>query len=101
MYAQVIQGGAGIEQRAEMDRIVTDELIPALTGEPGYAGAMNLVDRHTGHALTIVLWEHEDQARRPLREYGAACLRALASITAISSGQRQPISIWDVNAATV
>jgi hypothetical protein len=101
MYAQVIQGGAYIEQRDEMDRIVTDEMIPALTDEPGYAGAMNLVDRNTGHALMIVLWEREEQARRPLREYGAAFLRALASITAISSGQRQPISIWDVNAATV
>jgi len=46
----------------------------------------------------IVLWEREEQAKRPLPEYGDAFLRALAAITAISTGQRKPITVWDVNA---
>ena len=97
MYAQLIQGGTTLEHRAEMDALVREELLPALELEPGYAGAMNLVDRADGQALMIILWETEAQAKRPLPEYGEAFLRALAAITAISTGQRQPISVWDVN----
>jgi len=98
MYAQVIEGGTTLERRAEMDAIVTDSLLPALQVEPGYAGAMNLIDRSTGNAMMIVLWEREEQANRPLPEYGDSFLRALAAITAISTGQRKPITVWDVNA---
>jgi hypothetical protein len=81
-----------------MDRIVTDELLPALSAEPGYTGALNLVDRETGDAMMIVLWDDEQQARRPLSDYGQGFLKALANIAAISTGTRNPISIWDVNA---
>jgi hypothetical protein len=73
-------------------------MIPALDPEPGFAGALNLVDRDSGNALMIVLWETEAQARRPLAEYGHAFLQALASVAAISTGTRRPISVWAVNA---
>src|SRR5690242_12715837 len=98
MHAQVVQGGTTLELRARMDRIVTDELIPALREEPGFAGALNLVDRTTGHAMMIVLWDTEDQAQRELSHYGAPFLQALANIAAISTGNRQPMSVWEVNA---
>jgi hypothetical protein len=98
MYAQVIQGGAAPEQREAMDRIVHEEMIPALGDEPGFTGALNLVDRTSGNAMMVVIWQEEDQARRPLPDYGRRFLQALASIAAISSGNRAPISIWDVNA---
>jgi hypothetical protein len=98
MYAQVIEGGTTPDKRTEMDRIVTDDLIPALEREPGYAGALNIVDRESGNAMMLVLWDEEAQARRPLPEYGAAFLKALAAITAISTGQRKPIGVWEVNA---
>ena len=98
MYAQVIQGGAAPAQRDAMDRIVHEAMIPALGEEPGFAGALNLVDRDTGNAMMVVLWQEEEQARRPLPEYGRRFLQALASIAAISSGNRAPISVWDVNA---
>ena len=82
-----------------MDAIVTDELIPALESEPGYAGALNLVDRDSGNAMMIVLWDDEAQARRPLPEYGSAFLKALAAIAAISTGHAQAdLGIWEVNA---
>jgi hypothetical protein len=98
MYAQLIQGGTTPEQRPEMDRIVTDQLIPALHAEPGFTGALNLVDRDDGNALMIILWDTEAQARRPLAEYGSAFLKALASVTAITTGNRRPMSVWAVNA---
>jgi hypothetical protein len=98
MHAQLIEGGTTPERRTEMDRIVREELIPALHAEPGFAGALNLVDRSTGNALMIVLWDSEAHARRQLADYGTAFLKALANIAGISTGTRNPISIWDVNA---
>ena len=98
MYAQVVQGGTTLEHRAEMDRIVVEEMIPALQSEPGFSGAMNLVDRQSGNAMMIVLWESEEQARRPLNQYGSDFLKALADVATISTGNRAPIGVWDVNA---
>jgi len=98
MYAQLVQGGTTPDQRSEMDRIVNEELVPALHDEPGFAGALNLVDRGTGNALMIILWETTEQANRALNDYGQRFLKALASIAAISTGNRAPISVWEVNA---
>ena len=98
MFAQLIEGGTTPARRTDMDRIVTDELVPALHAEPGFAGALNLVDRDSGNALMVILWETEAPARRALAEYGGAFLKALANVTAISTGTRRPISIWQVNA---
>ena len=98
MYAQLIEGGTTPDRRHLMDRLVTDEMVPALAAEPGFAGALNLVDRDSGDALMIVLWDTEAQARRALAEYGSAFLKALAGVAAISTGTRRPISVWDVNA---
>lgn len=98
MYAQVIEGGTTPDLRHRMDRLVTDEMVPALQAEPGFAGALNLVDRGSGDAMMIILWETETQARRALADYGSAFLKALANVAAISTGTRRPISVWDVNA---
>ena len=100
MYAQLIEGGTSPDRRPEMDRLVTDEMVPALEAEPGFAGALNLVDRDSGNAMMIVLWDSEVQARRPLADYGSAFLKALAGVAAISTGTRRPISVWQVNART-
>jgi hypothetical protein len=48
--------------------------------------------------MMIVLWETEAQARRELSEYGGAFLQALANVVAISTGNRRPMSVWEVNA---
>jgi uncharacterized membrane protein YgcG len=98
MYAQLVEGGAGPDHREEMDRIVREQMLPALKQEPGYAGALNLVDRETGNAMMLTLWSTREHAELPIRERGEAFLRALASIAQISSGQRRPISVWEVNA---
>jgi hypothetical protein len=100
MYAQVIQGGTTPEARERMNRIVTDEMIPALETEPGFAGALNLADPTSGNGMMVVLWETEIQARRALGEYGSGFLKALAGIVAISTGNREPMTVWEVNART-
>jgi len=98
MYAQIVEGGASPELRNEMDRVVREELIPALQQEAGFSGAMNLVNRQSGEAMMITLWATEEQAGLPPQERGLAFLKALAAIAAISSGQRRPISTWEINA---
>lgn len=98
MYAQIVEGGASPALRDEMDRVVREELIPALQEEPGFAGALNLVNRESGEAMMITLWQSEEQARLPPQDRGLAFLKALAAIAAISSGQRRPISTWELNA---
>jgi hypothetical protein len=97
VYAQLIEGGTTPDRRAQMDRLVTDEMVPALQAEPGFAGALNIVDRDSGHAMMIVLWDTEAQARRALADYGSVFLKALANVAAISTGTRRPISVWEVN----
>jgi hypothetical protein len=97
MFAQVIEGGATPESRSEMDRIVRDELIPALQAEPGFSGAVNLVDRTSGNGMMIVFWDTEEQARRPPSDMGVEFLKALANIANISTGNRRPPSVWEVN----
>src|SRR3954451_20857088 len=100
MHAQLIEGGTTPAQRDEMNRIVTEELIPALQEEPGFTGALNLANTDSGDGLMVILWETEAQARRALGQYGSAFLRALAGISQISTGVRRPISVWAVNART-
>jgi hypothetical protein len=97
MYAQLIEGGTAPDRRTRMDRLVSDEMVPALKIEPGFAGALNLVDRDSGNAIVIVLSETDAQARRPLADNGGAFLKALAGVAAISTGVRRPISVWQVN----
>ncbi len=46
----------------------------------------------------LMLWETREHADLPIAQRGTAFLRALASITEISSGRRAPISVWEVNA---
>jgi len=46
-----------------------------LRQEPGFAGALSLVDRQSGNAILIVLWTTADQA----------------------TGNRVPISLWEVS----
>ena len=77
MYAQLVEGGTTPELRQEMDRIVREEMLPALALEPGFAGALNMVNRDSGDALMLMLWETREHAELPLRDRGSEFLRAL------------------------
>jgi hypothetical protein len=96
MYAQLVPCGTAFDRRREVERLIADQVIPALRPEPGFAGAWNLVDATTGSAMLIVLWESAEQARRPSEAYGAAYERALASLAAIRHYDSRPSSVWEV-----
>jgi hypothetical protein len=75
MFAQVIRGETATEACDELNAVVREELIPALQDEPGFAGALSLFDRR-GDAMMIVLWDTEEQARRPWSRCGGRSRQA-------------------------
>lgn len=96
VYAQLVESGTMPDRRVELDRIVSDRLIPALEQERGFAGVLHLVDRETGDVRLVVLWESADQAQRPLNTRGPGLLEACASLAVISTGSPHPHSVWEV-----
>jgi hypothetical protein len=62
MYAQVMGSSA------------TSQTITALSEEPGFGGALNLVNDDTGRATTVVMWESESSARWPAPHFGGRLL---------------------------
>jgi hypothetical protein len=96
MFAMVVQGGSNLLRRDEMNRAVTELLIPALRSEPGFRGAVNLEDRATGHGMMLTFWDTEGQALHP--PGSPAFHEALSAILRISTGERAPTSFWHVNA---
>jgi len=100
MFAQVIQGGTATETRDELNNLVREELIPALQEEPGFAGALSLFDKR-GDRIIIVLWDTEEQARLAAGERGRALLRAVSGMSALSTRQDGPPTIWEVGAKVV
>ena len=96
MYAQLVRSRTTDQNRAEVHRIVADELIPALHDEPGFAGALSLVNACTGDRIMIMLWHSTEEAQRPLGANGTNGLAPLVRLTGISSGDEQSASFWEV-----
>jgi hypothetical protein len=90
MYAQALEGVAP----AQLNEIVRRELVPALRTEPGFSGALSLVDAATGRALVLVFWETEAEAARPLAPHYDALLAALGQPGPDTYAPR----IWEVGA---
>ena len=96
MYAQLVRSRTTDQTCAEVHRIVADELIPALHDQPGFAGALSLVNAPTGETIMIVLWRSAEQARRPLGDSGANVLAPPLRVAGNPPGNREPISVWEV-----
>jgi hypothetical protein len=79
-----------------MHRVVTDELIPVLHHQPGFAGALNLVNPRTGEAILILLWQSAEQAQRPIGANGANLLAPLLNIAGVSPGDHRPMFVWEL-----
>jgi hypothetical protein len=94
MHTPLIEDHAAPERRAELEPIVTDELLAPLQAEPGYTGALNVPDHASGNELTIVLWQTEAQARRALAEHGPAFLTARRRLVAASVRERDSAPVW-------
>ena len=100
MFAQVIRGETATETRGELNALVRDGLIPALQDEPGFAGALSLFDQ-SGKGMMIVLWDTEDQARRPSDERGRALPGVLSDMAVLSKRPDEPATIWEVGCKVV
>jgi hypothetical protein len=59
-------------------------------------GALNLVDRASGDAMVIVLWETRDQAELPPRLRGSAFREALATMAGEGCEPRRT-SLWEID----
>jgi hypothetical protein len=89
MYAQLIRARADHERLDELEALVRRELVCALRQEDGFCGALSLVDRNGSELLTVLLWETEDDAARPLVPCDAPSLEALT---------HGSCTVWEVNA---
>jgi hypothetical protein len=96
VYAQLVRSRTTDRKCAEVDRIVADELIPALRNQPGFAGALSLVNACTGETIMIVLWHSAEQAQRPLGADGTDVLAPLLPVAGTSPGDHQSTSFWEV-----
>jgi heme-degrading monooxygenase HmoA len=97
MYAQVIWDEARSAKRPETHERATHELVSAMREQPGFVGAMSLVDRDGGRVMMVVLWETAEQARRPLSERGPRrCTDSADAAPAVDKGPQS--SIWQVTA---
>ncbi len=63
MHAGVVVVQVQPGKEDEAIRLYQAELVPVLQQQSGYQGGYLLVNRGTGQAITIGLWESEDQAR--------------------------------------
>ena len=96
MYAQLVRSRTTDQTRAEANRSLADELIPALHNQPGFAGALSLVSASTGETIMIVLWHSAEQAQRPPGANGTDVLAPLWRVAGTSPGDHQSTSFWEV-----
>ncbi len=95
MYAQVLEGRTLRDRRHELERVIREQLLPALREQEGFCGALHLVDCNTDETMMVVCWETEEQAARPYCESSNV---ALAAIAAVSAEFRGRFSVWEVGA---
>jgi quinol monooxygenase YgiN len=97
VHAQIIRSSAAREQRAEMNQIVIEQVIPALRDEPGCAGAMSFVDRQSGNSMLIVLWATVEDARRTTAWHTPRLREAFSRMAAVSTQKDEAVTIWEVD----
>jgi hypothetical protein len=92
MYVQALEVGA--DALEDLSQTICRELLPALRIEPGFSGALSLVDRETENTLLLVFWETEEEATRPLPPYFAALLARFG----LPDGDAHTPRVWEVDA---
>jgi heme-degrading monooxygenase HmoA len=88
MYARLSRwAGLPPERLDQTVRQFEEQHLPAIEQQPGYQGVMVLLDRGSGRAAAITLWESEDDMRTSDRLADEA--REAAGVTA--QAEREPI----------
>ncbi len=85
MFARTTKIQGPPDRLDEAIRQYQDETLPAARGQAGFAGGMLLADRHTGTAVSITLWETEENMTDS--EQMASHQRAQVAATAGTSAQ--------------
>jgi hypothetical protein len=98
MYAQLIQCRTTAERLDELGQVIRRELVSALRVERGFSGALSLLDRASGSALVVVLWETNEDAARLLVDCDASPLSVLAAVTELSVADLCGARVWEVSA---
>lgn len=96
MFAQVITGGTPPDQPTGIDHLQRDELAAAVQQEPGFSGALSLIDRESGTVMLIVLWDTREHAERALAQREAQFHQALSRLARISIDPWPVGSVWEV-----
>ena len=64
MHARITRLQAPTGNLEDGIAVVNDEVIPAVKGLEGFAGAYFLGDRETGRLMSVVLWDSEEHMRQ-------------------------------------
>ena len=90
-------GGTMPDRPTGIDHIGREELASAFQQEPGFSGALNLVNRESGQVILIVLWDTEERAEWAISLRGAGFRQALSRIAHISADTPSVVSwVWEV-----
>jgi len=102
LFARVstYQGPGGMSDEAveEITRRTEEIVLPVVREMGGYKGVLSLLDRHSGRALSITLWENEEAM--VASEEAAYQTRAQAAGIAselIEGVERFEVTFWEVS----
>ena len=98
MFAQLIKARVDRRRIETLEHAVRSELLPALREEPGYCGAMSLSNRARAETLLLLLWETEEQARRPVEPDVAPFSLARGTVSELLASTGFMVTVWDVDA---
>ena len=62
MFARVSRVQVQMEKFDEATHIYAESVVPAAKSQKGFSGAYLLTDRKTGNAISLTLWESEEDA---------------------------------------
>ena len=60
MYARVVFAHVQADREDAAIQLYNESVVPAAMQQPGFKGLLNLVDRSKGKAISITLWEREE-----------------------------------------
>jgi hypothetical protein len=95
MYARVTTIQLTPDQINTPRPAVPDEMRQALAREPGFLGSMTLLDRQSGKAMTIGLWENEAAVQASAAGHQAR-VAAGRSALGMEAGPEPVVEVYEV-----
>ena len=95
MYARVTSIQLTPDQIDTSRPAMPDEMRQALAREPGFLGSMTLLDRQSGKAMTIGLWESEDAVQASMAGHQARTAAARSAL-GLEAGPEPVVEVYEV-----